>query len=108
MFLNGKRATIGNQVKPSNVESKKPVVDTDASGTEDLVLIALNKPVGIAAPPKMASAITLSISLTTANACSRLAAGLDKDSQGLIILTNHGDLVNKILRAGGNMRKSIW
>ena len=30
---------------------------------------------------------------------------LDKDSQGLIFLTNHGDLVNKILRAGNDHEK---
>lgn len=45
----------------------------------------------------------MSISLTTANACSRLV--LDKDSRGLIFLTNHGDLVNKILRAGNDHEK---
>ena len=47
VFLNGKRATIGDQVKPGDVV----------------------KVIG-----QLASAITLSISLTTANACSRLAA----------------------------------
>jgi len=30
---------------------------------------------------------------------------LDKDSQGLILLTNHGDIVNKILRARNNHEK---
>lgn len=30
---------------------------------------------------------------------------LDKDSQGLILLTNDGDIVNKILRAGNNHEK---
>ena len=30
---------------------------------------------------------------------------LDKDSQGLIFLTNNGDLVNKVLRAGNNHEK---
>ena len=30
---------------------------------------------------------------------------MDKDSQGLIFLTNNGDLVNKILRAGNNHEK---
>jgi 23S rRNA pseudouridine2604 synthase len=30
---------------------------------------------------------------------------LDKDSQGLIFLTNDGDIVNKILRAGNNHEK---
>ena len=29
----------------------------------------------------------------------------DKDSQGLIFLTNHGDTVNKILRAGNDHQK---
>ncbi len=33
------------------------------------------------------------------------AGRLDKDSQGLIFLTNNGDLVNKILRAGNNHEK---
>ena len=30
---------------------------------------------------------------------------LDKDSQGLIFLTNNGDIVNKILRAGNQHEK---
>jgi 23S rRNA pseudouridine2604 synthase len=30
---------------------------------------------------------------------------LDKDSEGLILLTNDGDIVNKILRAGNNNEK---
>ncbi len=30
---------------------------------------------------------------------------MDKDSQGLILLTNDGDIVNKILRAGNNHEK---
>ncbi|HBQ56843.1 MAG TPA: 23S rRNA pseudouridine(2604) synthase RluF, partial [Porphyromonadaceae bacterium] len=30
---------------------------------------------------------------------------LDKDSQGLILLTNDGDIVNKILRAGNSHEK---
>lgn len=45
----------------------------------------------------------MSISLTTANACSDWPP--DKDSCGLIFLTNHGDLVNKILRAGNDHEK---
>lgn len=30
---------------------------------------------------------------------------MDKDSQGLIFLTNNGDIVNKILRAGNEHEK---
>lgn len=73
VFLNGKRATIGDQVKPGDVVKVNGQL-IEPREAEDLVLIALNKPVGIVSTTEMASAITLSISLTTANACSRLAA----------------------------------
>lgn len=33
---------------------------------------------------------------------------LDKDSQGLLLLTNQGDLVNRIMRAGNFHEKNIW
>jgi 23S rRNA pseudouridine2604 synthase len=33
---------------------------------------------------------------------------LDKPSEGLIFLTNDGDIVNKILRAGNNHEKEYW
>ncbi|STI78636.1 ribosomal large subunit pseudouridine synthase F [Escherichia coli] len=46
----------------------------------------------------------MSISLTTAKRVFPIGR-LDKDSQGLIFLTNHGDLVNKILRAGNDHEK---
>ena len=63
VFLNGKRATIGDQVKPGDVVK-----------VNGQLIEPRTSPSVLSAPPKMASAITLSISLTTANACSRLAA----------------------------------
>ena len=33
---------------------------------------------------------------------------LDKESQGLLLLTNEGSLVNRIMKAGNYHEKSIW
>lgn len=46
VFLNGKRATIGDQVKPGDVVKVNGQL-IEPRESEDLVLIALNKPVGI-------------------------------------------------------------
>ena len=69
-----------------------------------LVYIAFNKPVGITCTtdPKDKNNIVDYI-----NYPERIfhIGRLDKDSEGLIFLTNDGDVVNKILRAGNNHEK---
>ncbi|TPG55573.1 23S rRNA pseudouridine(2604) synthase RluF [Ewingella americana] len=71
---------------------------------DELVLIALNKPVGIITTmdERLPDNITVLI-----NHNKRIfpVGRLDKDSRGLILLTNHGDLFNKILRAGNGHEK---
>lgn len=71
---------------------------------EDLVFIALNKPVGIVSTTEDGERDNI---VDFVNHSSRIfpIGRLDKDSQGLIFLTNHGDLVNKILRAGNDHEK---
>ncbi|HAO7562856.1 TPA: 23S rRNA pseudouridine(2604) synthase RluF, partial [Escherichia coli] len=71
---------------------------------EDLVLIALNKPVGIVSTTEDGERDNI---VDFVNHSKRVfpIGRLDKDSQGLIFLTNHGDLVNKILRAGNDHEK---
>ena len=70
----------------------------------ELVYIALNKPVGITCTTenKVKGNIVDFI-----NHEKRIfpIGRLDKDSQGLIFMTNDGDIVNKILRAGNNHEK---
>lgn len=68
------------------------------------VYIVLNKPRGIVCvtDPKEKNNI-----IDFVNYPERIfpIGRLDKDSQGLILLTNHGDIVNKILRARNNHDK---
>lgn len=94
VFLNGKRATIGDQVKPGDVVKVNGQL-IEPREAEDLVLIALNKPVGIVSTTEDGERDNI---VDFVNHSKRVfpIGRLDKDSQGLIFLTNHGDLVNKI------------
>ncbi len=69
-----------------------------------LVYIALNKPVGITCTTEHGVEGNI---VDFINYPVRIfpIGRLDKDSEGLIFLTNDGDIVNKILRAGNNHEK---
>jgi 23S rRNA pseudouridine2604 synthase len=103
VFINGKRATIGDQV---NVGDNVRVngMELEPLTPEDVVFIALNKPVGITSTTEANVRDNI---VQFVNHSTRLfpIGRLDKDSQGLIFLTNNGDLVNKILRAGNKHEK---
>ena len=103
VFLNGKRATIGDQVMPGDVVKVNGQL-IEPREAEDLVFIALNKPVGIVSTTEDGERDNI---VDFVNHSKRVfpIGRLDKDSQGLIFLTNHGDLVNKILRAGNDHEK---
>jgi len=103
VFINGKRAAIGDQVFPGDVVKVNGQL-IEPREADDLVLIALNKPVGIVSTTEEGERDNI---VDFVNHSKRIfpIGRLDKDSQGLIFLTNHGDLVNKILRAGNNHEK---
>jgi 23S rRNA pseudouridine2604 synthase len=103
VFINGKRAAIGDQVVPGDVVKVNGQL-IEPRQEDDLVLIALNKPVGIVSTTENGEKDNI---VDFVNHSSRVfpIGRLDKDSQGLIFLTNHGDLVNKILRAGNDHEK---
>ena len=68
------------------------------------IYIALNKPVGITSTTDQGDRSNI---ISFMNHPKRIfpVGRLDKDSEGLILLTNNGDIVNKILRAGNNNEK---
>lgn len=103
VFINGKRAGIGDQVVAGDVVKVNGQL-IEPRNEEDLVFIALNKPVGVVSTTEDGEKDNI---VDFVNHSTRIfpIGRLDKDSQGLIFLTNHGDLVNKILRAGNDHEK---
>lgn len=103
VFINGSLASVGAQVFVGDVVkvNGQPIEPRDV---DDLVLIALNKPVGIIT--SMGKHVRDNIGDYVNHNRRIFPIGrLDKDSQGLIFLTNDGELFNKILRAGNNHQK---
>ena len=99
--INGEIAQLGNRVFP------KDVVKVDGETVrrkKKAIYIALNKPVGIVCTTEHKERNNI---IDYINHSERLfpIGRLDKPSQGLIFLTNDGDIVNKILRAGNNHEK---
>ena len=103
VLINGKRAGIGDRVTAGDeVKVNGRLIETQDNS--ELVLIALNKPVGIVSTTDEGEKDNI---VDYVNHSTRVfpIGRLDKDSQGLIFLTNHGDLDNKILRAGNSHEK---
>lgn len=99
--IDGVKAVTGTKVLQGQVVKVdgKPI-----NKVEELVYIALNKPVGITCTTE--AKIKGNIVDFIGHEKRIFPIGrLDKDSQGLIFLTNDGDIVNKILRAGNNHEK---
>ncbi len=103
VFINGKRASVGDQVKPRDIVRVNGN-ELEPLQEEDIIFIALNKPVGITSTTEEGVRDNI---VNFVNHSTRIfpIGRLDKDSSGLIFLTNNGDMVNKILRAGNKHEK---
>lgn len=99
--INGKQTQLGNRVFEGDVVK----VDGKALQAKPKTLyIAFNKPIGIVCTTDSKEKKNI---VKYINHPERLfpIGRLDKPSEGLIFLTNDGDIVNKILRAGNNHEK---
>lgn len=103
VYLNGKRAEVGSQVVPGDVVKVNGQL-IEPREAEDFIFIALNKPVGIVSTTESSERDNI-VDFVKHSTRIFPIGRLDKDSQGLIFLTNNGDLVNKILRAGNHHEK---
>ncbi|QFT91078.1 Ribosomal large subunit pseudouridine synthase F [Bacillus sp. THAF10] len=92
--INGRVAKIGGQVNPGDEVLVNGQVIRIA---RDNVYIALNKPVGITSTTEKSVKGNI---IDLVNHPLRLShiGRLDKESEGLILLTNDGDIINEILR----------
>lgn len=99
--IDGVVAQMGSKVKRN---SQVTFCDKPVKREEKLVLIAFNKPEGIVCttdpnePDNIVDYINYGMRIYP-------IGRLDKDSEGLILLTNDGNIVNKILRAENNHEK---
>ena len=108
VFIDEGRVTINNQVaKLGNRVFEGDIVRLDnklLSAKPEPIYLAFNKPVGIVCTTDRKEKKNI---ISYINYKERLfpIGRLDKPSEGLIFLTNDGDIVNKILRAGNNHEK---
>ena len=95
VLVDGKIADMGMKVMPDQtVVCQGKVV----GGQTEMILLAVNKPVGIVCTTAESEPDNI---VTWLNYPSRVfpAGRLDKASQGLVLMTNQGELMDQILRA---------
>ncbi|AHN23785.1 23S rRNA pseudouridine(2604) synthase RluF [Lysinibacillus sphaericus] len=99
--INGVLATVGSQVEAGDIVC---VDGKEVKKEEQLVYIALNKPVGITSTTERHIKGNV---VDFINHPLRIfhIGRLDKESEGLLLMTNDGDIVNKILRAENHHEK---
>jgi len=105
--VNGIRARVGAEVGEGDevlVDGQPLKVRTVAKNKRQHVYIALNKPVGVTCTTE--STVKGNIVDFVSHERRIFPIGrLDKDSEGLILLTSNGDIVNEILRAENKLEK---
>ena len=97
----GRRAEMGMRVSPSQsvCVGKKEVRQKN-----EMVLLAVNKPVGIVCTEEKKEKNNIIRFLNYPTRVTYIGR-LDKDSEGLLLMTNNGDIINKMMRAGNQHEK---
>jgi len=99
--VNGQPAVLGTQVGEGDVVC---VDGRPVGAAKQHVYIALNKPVGIICTTERDVADNI-VDFVRHRERIFPIGRLDRDSEGLILLTNHGDIVNQILRSENEHEK---
>jgi 23S rRNA pseudouridine2604 synthase len=102
--LNGATAVLGTKVSEGDEVRLDGRLVGPARKLERPVYIALNKPVGITCTTDRRVRGNI-VGFVGHPERIFMIGRLDKDSEGLILLTNDGDIVNEVLRAGHGHEK---
>ena len=99
--INDRVAVTGDKVLPEDIVyvNGRPV-----QKEEEMVLLALNKPVGIVCTAEKREKNNVIDFMKYPKRIYPIGR-LDKDSEGLLLMTNNGEIVNKIMRAGNMHEK---
>ncbi|MEX2596731.1 MAG: 23S rRNA pseudouridine(2604) synthase RluF [Salibacteraceae bacterium] len=103
VMINGKHPEVGQRVKQRDqVRVDGRVIENNQ---EDAIYLVFNKPMGIVTTTDTKGEKDNIIEYVNYPKRIFPIGRLDKMSEGLILLTSDGDIVNKILRAGNNHEK---
>ena len=102
VLVNGQVAAVGQQVGPSD-EIK--VNQKTLQGQEEKKVLAFYKPVGVTCTEKDPHAEKIIADMIHYPVRVTYAGRLDKDSEGLLLLTNDGDLINAMMRGANRHEK---
>jgi len=104
--VNGERATLGMTVSASDAVELDGRLITEQPKA---AVILYHKPVGVVCTHRLDVAMSLENVLHLEQRVFAVGR-LDKDSEGLLMLTNQGDLVNKIMKAEHKQPKRyrVW
>lgn len=101
VFVDGRRAETGMKVFSSQeIKVGKKVVSKES----EMLLLAVNKPVGIVCTEEKKEKKNIIRFLNYPVRVTYIGR-LDKDSEGLLLMTNNGDIINKMMRAGNHHEK---
>lgn len=100
--IDGRRAQIGDKVLAGEIVA---VDGKTVRGQERRVILAVNKPVGVVCTTSDKDRAPNIVDLVQYPARVYPAGRLDKDSEGLIFMTNDGELMNALLRSRNGHEK---
>lgn len=101
VYIDGRRGTLGDRVLPG---MKVTIEGERVKAQSKNVYIVLNKPVGIVCTTDKREPMNV-VDFVDHDRRIYPIGRLDKDSEGLLLMTSDGDIVNRILRAAGRHEK---
>ena len=99
--VDGKKAETGMKILPSQ---HVKVGKKDVKNGNEMILLVVNKPVGIVCTEEKKEKKNIIRFLDYPSRITYIGR-LDKDSEGLLLMTNNGDIINKMMRAGNRHEK---